>query len=122
MALFWSHDEDSYSTYDLVVDFEELGEVEYKETKFVTGVSLSSSSPSFLPIFESEELLSQYVRVYSAQAALADAALFKGTTYTNIKDLEMGCKFENALNYTKFKKPLQFNARFCIDPEGEYKL
>ena len=32
MHLFWSHDEDSYSTYDLVVDFEELGELKYEET------------------------------------------------------------------------------------------
>ena len=34
----------------------------------------------------------------------------------------MGCNFENTLNYTKFHKAKQYNARFCIDPEGDYKL
>ena len=69
VMLFWSHDEDSYISFDLVVDFEELGEVEYKEAKFVTGVMLGSHTPAFAKVFESEELLSQYVRVYSAQAS-----------------------------------------------------
>ena len=66
MHLFWTHEEDSYGTYDLVVDFDELGEVEYEETKFVTGIMLQSVSPQYAKVFESEELLSQYVRIYSA--------------------------------------------------------
>jgi len=32
----------------------------------------------------------------------------------------MGC--EGSFNYTKFKRPQAYNARFCIDPENEYTL
>jgi hypothetical protein len=45
MHLFWTHEEDSYGTYDLVANFTEMGEVEYKETRFVTGAMLGSTAP-----------------------------------------------------------------------------
>ena len=107
----------------MVLDFDELGEVEYEETKFVTGVALESLSPQYAKVFESEELLSQYIRVYSAQATYAADGVIGEAINTNERDLEMGCNFEeNGLNYTKFIRPKRFTSRFCIDPEAEYKL
>ena len=84
---------------------------------------MNSYSPEYAKVFESEELLSQYVRVYSVQASYGAKAIIGEGDFTNERDLDMGCKFEkNGLNYTKFTRPASYSARFCIDPEAEYKL
>jgi len=67
--LFSTHDEDSYGAYKKVLNFDELGVVKYEETMFATGVLLNSYNTVFTSVFESSEELSQYIRVYSAQAS-----------------------------------------------------
>jgi len=46
VALFWSHDEDNYSVYNLVNMMND-GPVEFKETQFVKGVFLDSTDPTY---------------------------------------------------------------------------
>jgi hypothetical protein len=69
LNLFYTHDEDSFGAYQKVLNFTELGELKYEETKFATGVMLNSHNTAFTSVFESSEELSQYVRVYSAQVS-----------------------------------------------------
>jgi hypothetical protein len=66
LHLFWTHDEDSYSTYDLVNMFED-GPVDFKETLFTKGVFLNSSIPKYEKVLQDEDQISQYVNIYSAE-------------------------------------------------------
>ena len=63
--LFWTHKEDSYSTFNTVVDFEEMGVVKFEETEFSKGIMLETNSEKFKSVFESEEELFEYVDIYS---------------------------------------------------------
>ena len=123
MHLFWSHEEDSYGSYDIIANFTEMGEVEYEETKFVTGALLGTAAPDLANVFESQELLSQYIRIYSAQAEYGPDAVVGQADYTLKKDLEYGCNFgDKGINYKKFPRANSYKAKFCIDPEADYSL
>ena len=65
VMLFWNHHNDATSSVKTVLDFEELGKVEFGETEFATGVYISSASPRFKKVFESEEEIFQYIDIYS---------------------------------------------------------
>ena len=45
--LFWTHDEDQYTTYNTVQDFKKLGAVDLKETQFTNGVFLETSKDTY---------------------------------------------------------------------------
>ena len=67
MHLFWSHEEDNYSVYNLVNEFED-GPVEFKETKFTKGVILTTTAPQYEQTLLDEDKISEYINIYSAQA------------------------------------------------------
>ena len=91
MHKFWSHHEDSYSVFKTVVDFEELGKVDYAEIQFATGVVVNTNSPRFKKVFESEEEIFKYIDIYSIQSTFGPETTFGDEEYENKKRLEFGC-------------------------------
>jgi hypothetical protein len=63
--LFWTHREDKINTYTQVVDKELLVDVDLKDTQFTTGVAIASWNETFYEIFQNEEMIFQYVDIYS---------------------------------------------------------
>ena len=63
--LFWSHEEDNYSVYNLVNEFED-GPVDFKETKFTKGVILQTTAPEYQSVLLDEVKISEYINIYSA--------------------------------------------------------
>ena len=78
LHLFWTHDEDSYNSYKLVVDFEELGIVDMRKLDFSTGILLDSTDPQYKNVMESEDEIFQYINIYSAQAKFGKKAVIGG--------------------------------------------
>jgi len=63
MHLFWTHEEDSFGTFDEQLDMDEEPEgFNLKDLKFSTGVMLNTAYPArYSKVFESADELAKYI-------------------------------------------------------------
>jgi len=120
MSLFWSHDEDSYSVYDVVNDMKEP--IEFKEAQFIKGVILQTSAKEYEQTLLDDDEISQFINIYSAQAELDGKSTLDQAKFSKIKKLEKGCDGDEYFNTTRFTRISTLNPKFCIDKENEYDL
>jgi hypothetical protein len=85
LALFWNHNQDGFSSSDILLDLDSLGSVDFKDYQMGVGIVLYSLYEKYDKQIESIDELSSYVNIYSVQGKLAVGDVKE--TFTNQRKL-----------------------------------